>query len=308
MLLILAFVAVFMLWSWWTWPRIGHWLYDLSMALEARLYQVRKVPVAVAEMTLMTYQGGPPKAPATLLMLHGYSADKTIWLRFARHFVGDYRVIIPDLAGHGETGFRPRGSYDIPSQAQRLIQLLDACAVEKAHVIGNSMGGYIAAWLAATYPERVASVALIDPAGVASPLPSDMERLLAQGNNPFLIHSRADFDQFYAMTMASPPWVPGAVLAAVAERYERRRNELAEIFDDFHGSEPLESRLADIQAPALLLWGRKDRLIHVSSAQVWAQGIAQLRVELWDDIGHMPMVERPALTARLYREFLEGQV
>ncbi|MCX7080571.1 MAG: alpha/beta hydrolase, partial [Pseudomonas sp.] len=64
---------------------------------------------------------------------------------------------------------------------------------------------------------------------------------------------------------------------------------------------------ADIQAPALLLWGRKDRLIHVSSAQVWAQGIAQLRVELWDDIGHMPMVERPAQTARLYHEFLEEQ-
>jgi pimeloyl-ACP methyl ester carboxylesterase len=131
MLLIVALIAVFILWSWWTWPRIGQLLYDLSMALEARLYRLHKVPVAIAEMTLMTYQGGPPKASATLLMLHGYSADKTLWLRFARHFVADYGVIIPDLPGHGETGFRPRGSYDIPSQAQRLIQLLDARAIEK---------------------------------------------------------------------------------------------------------------------------------------------------------------------------------
>lgn len=306
MLMTLLLAAAFIILSWWNWPRLGQLLYDLSMALEAHLYHLRKVPVPIAEMTLSTYQGGPPKAP-TLLMLHGYSADKTVWLRFAQHLVADYRVIIPDLAGHGETGFRRRGSYDIPSQAQRLTQLLDACAVEKVHVIGNSMGGYLAAWLAATYPERVASLALIDPAGVASPLPSDMERLLAQGNNPFLIHSRADFDQFYAMTMASPPWVPGVILAALAERYQRRRDELAEIFQDFHGSDPLEPRLAEIQAPTLLLWGREDRLIHVSSAQVWAEGIARIRVELWDGIGHMPMVERPARTAQLYREFLQGQ-
>ena len=56
-------------------------------------------------------------------MLHGYSADKNLWLRFARHFVSDYRVVIPDLAGHGETGFKAGGGYDIPTQARRVIEL-----------------------------------------------------------------------------------------------------------------------------------------------------------------------------------------
>ena len=60
-------------------------------------------------------------------------------------------------------------------------------------------------------------------------------------------------------------------------------------------------------APALLLWGRKDRLIDVSSVAIWSKGIADLRVEIWDGIGHMPMVEAPASTARLYREFLASQ-
>jgi pimeloyl-ACP methyl ester carboxylesterase len=133
-----------------------------------------------------------------------------------------------------------------------------------------------------------------------------MERHLAAGHNPFLVHSRDDFAPFYAMTMASPPWLPSVVLAALAQRYEQRREELAEIFVDLRASPPMEPRLGDIRAPSLLLWGRKDRLIDVSSVPVWSKGIADLRVEIWDGVGHMPMVEKPGKTAALYRDFLEG--
>src|SRR3546814_3116994 len=87
------------------------------------------------------------------------------------------------------------------------------------------------------------------------------------------------------MTMASPPWLPSVVLAALAERYEQRRDELAEIFVDFRASPPMEPRLPDIRAPSLLLWGRKDRLIDVSSVPVWSKGIADLRVEIWEGVG-----------------------
>ncbi|KJZ40363.1 MULTISPECIES: alpha/beta fold hydrolase [Pseudomonas] len=304
MLLLVVVIAVIVAWSWLSYPAIGYWLYDWNMAIEAKLYRLHKIVVPIHEMTVSTWQGGPYEASSSVLMLHGYSADKNLWLRFARHFVGNYRVIIPDIAGHGETGFKAGGGYDIPLQAKRIIQLLDVCGVEKVHVIGNSMGGYIAAWLAATYPERIASVALIDPAGVTAPEASDLERHLAKGHNPFLIHSREEFRRFYAMTMAEPPWVPGVVLDAVAQRYEQSRDELEEIFNDFRASPPMEPILADIKCPALLLWGHKDRLIDVSSVAVWSKGIVDLRVHIWDHLGHMPMVEQPADTARLYREFL----
>jgi pimeloyl-ACP methyl ester carboxylesterase len=158
--------------------------------------------------------------------------------------------------------------------------------------------------LAATYPERIVSVALIDPAGVTAPEPSDLERHLARGHNPFLINSREEFKYFYAMTMADPPWVPRVVLDAFAHRYEQSRDELEEIFRDFRASPPMEPKLPSIKAPALLLWGRKDRLIDVSSVAIWSKGIADLRVEIWEGIGHMPMVEAPAGSAHLYREFL----
>ncbi|KPN89997.1 alpha/beta fold hydrolase [Pseudomonas nunensis] len=304
MLLLVVAIAVFAAWSWLSYPAVGHWIYDLSMALEAKLYRLHKIVVPISEMTVSTWQGGPYEASSSILMLHGFTADKNLWLRFARHFVGDHRVIIPDLAGHGETGFKAGGGYDIGLQAKRMIQLLDVCGVEKVHVIGSSMGGYVAAWLAATYPERVASVALLDPAGVTSPEISDMDRQLAKGHNPFLIHSREEFEYFYAMSMANPPWVPGVVMAAIAQRYEQSRDAFAEIFREFRASPPMEPKLPDIKCPALLLWGRKDRMIDVSSVAVWSKGIDNLRVDIWEGIGHLPMVEEPAGTARLYREFL----
>lgn len=306
MLLLWVILAVFIVWSWLTYPGIGQVLFDLSMALETRFSRLRKITVPISEMTVSTLQGGPYEASSSILMLHGYSADKGLWLRMARPFVNDYRVVIPDLAGHGETGFKAGGGYDIPTQARRVIELLDACGLDKVHVIGNSMGGHLAAWLAATSPDRVLTLALLNPAGVTSPQPSDMDRQLAAGHNPSLVHSREEFMPFYAMTMASPPWVPGMVMAAVAERYVQQREELAEIYTDFRASPPMEPHLAAIRAPSLLLWGRQDRVIDVSSVPAWSKGIADLRVEIWDGIGHLPMIEQPGKTAALYRDFLKG--
>jgi len=100
--------------------------------------------------------------------------------------------------------------------------------------------------------------------------------------------------------------VPGVVLAAVAQQYVQRREELAEIYTDFTSSPPMEPRLVDIRAPSLLLWGRQDRMIDVSSVPVWSKGIADLRVEIWEGLGHLPPIEKPGKTAALYREFLKG--
>ncbi|AGL84068.1 MULTISPECIES: alpha/beta fold hydrolase [Pseudomonas] len=306
MLVILVLLLLAALWCYRTYPRIGHLLYDASVALEARLYRLQKVPVQIGEETLMTYQGGPAQAPV-ILLLHGLSADKSIWLRFARHFNRDYRLLIPDLGGHGETAYAAHQDYRVPAQAQRLLRLLDACGIQRVQVIGNSMGGYIAAWLAAHAPQRISGLALFDPAGVEAPETSDLQHLLEQGKNPFLVRSRADFQHFYSLTMATPPWVPEAVLAAIAERYQARRGQLARIFAELQASPPMEPELAKIQAPTLLLWGREDRLLHPSSAQVWAKGLPQAQVQLWEGIGHMPMVERPVRSARLYQQFLERQ-
>tara|TARA_R110001592_G_scaffold24536_1_gene94419 strand:+ start:29175 stop:30119 length:945 start_codon:yes stop_codon:yes gene_type:complete len=286
--------------------QMGQWVYDSSMSAEASIYGFSEQEIPIGEMTLSVYRNnknlGSDKP--SILMLHGYSAEKAVWLRFARHFVNDFNVIIPDMAGHGKTGFDANWDYTGPAQAARLAALLDRLQIHQVHVIGNSMGGFIAAHFARLFPDRTLTATLVDPAGVTSPELSVMGEMLAKGENPFQVYSREDFDNFYAMTMAQPPFVPSFVKAGVADRYKARQDELKVIFEDFHGKDLLDNELSNITSPILIMWGAKDALIHVSSAKVWDDGLPNSELKIWQEIGHMPMLEIAQESAAVYRDFL----
>lgn len=278
-------------------------LYAKATAAEARAYGLRERRVDVGDGSLALLEGGPADAPPVVL-LHGYSADRVVWVRFARQLLRDHRVVVPELAGHGRTGFTSGADHSAPAQAARVESLLDRLGIDEAHVAGNSMGGFVAATLAVEHPHRVRSLLLSDAVGVASPEPSEAELLIREGRNPFLLDSVADFPTFYAMTMARPPFLPGFLRAAVAADYVARREELAEIFTDFHGVDTLDERLHEVGVPTLVVWGEQDRLVHPSTARVWSQGIAGARTLSYPDLGHMPMLEAPRRTATDYRAFL----
>ena len=283
----------------------GSFVYQHATELEAGLYGLQADQVDIGEMTMHLFRTELKEGRPTLLMLHGYSADKNVWTRFAKHFTEGYNVIVPDMAGHGATGFDPNWDYGGVAQVARLLKLLDELKIKKVHIIGNSMGGFIAAHFARLHPERTNSAALVDPAGVTSPEQSDMEKMLESGRNVFEISSREEFDEFYAMTMAQPPFFPDFILAAVAEQYKQRKGQLRAIFQDFHGKQALDKALQEIHVPVLLLWGDKDRLLHVSAVEVWKAGIKDIQVKVWPEIGHMPMMEIPSESADVYLEFLK---
>jgi pimeloyl-ACP methyl ester carboxylesterase len=168
------------------------------------------------------------------------------------------------------------------------------------------MGGFIAARLAHDHPERLLSTTLIDAAGVTSPQISIMGELLAKGNNPFLFKDRDGFRRLYPMTMAKAPWVPSMTLDWMADQYIARRPELARIFADFYNVNLLDKQLADIRVPTLVMWGAKDDLVSPTAADVWCNGIHDCRRVTYDDLGHMPMVEDPARSARDILHFIEA--
>lgn len=271
---------------------------------EARAYGLSERRVDVGDTALAVLQGGPADAPAVVL-LHGYSADRGVWMRFARHLLKDHRVVIPELAGHGASGFTSGTGFSAPAQAERVATVLDRLGIEQAHVAGNSMGGFVAATLALAHPDRVRTLLLSDAVGVASPEPSDAELEFRKGRNPFLLDDVADFDDFYAMTMARPPFVPAFLREALAADYVARRDQLDEIFHDWYGVATLDDRLGEITAPTLVMWGEKDRLVHPSTAQVWADGIPGASTVRYPDAGHMPMLEMPRQAATDYRAFLD---
>lgn len=278
-------------------------VYAGATRAEARAYGLRERRVDAGDTTLAVLEGGPADAPVVVL-LHGYSADRVVWVRFAKHLLRDHRVLVPELAGHGATGFISGTGHSAPAQAARVVAVLDRLGVEQAHVAGNSMGGFVAATVAVEHPDRVLSLLLSDAVGVASPEPSEAEEQFRRGLNPFLLDGVADFGAFYAMTMARPPFLPGFLRAAVAADYVSRREELAEIFDDFYGVATLDDRLGEITAPTLVMWGEEDRLVHPSTARTWVEGITGARAVTYPGIGHMPMLEVPRRSAADYRAFL----
>lgn len=288
---------------WWTYPRLGLWLYKHANKIEAKLYGLKNDVADLGELHMAYLSNEQPEKPV-LVLIHGFSADKAVWLRFARRLSQDYQLIIPDLAGHGETGFRKEWDYTIEAQAKRIVALLGKLNVSSAHIVGNSMGGFIAAHMGRFNADIVDSIVLIDPAGVKAPQQSKMDKMLAQGVNPFYIDNRQQFYQFFAMTMQKPPYLPQITKDALAEYYQARKPQLKQIFQAFNLPEgKLDNEVENIQVPALILWGEQDDILHVSAAQNW-QKIRQHQLVVWPDLGHMPMLEDPKRTEQALRGFL----
>ncbi len=252
------------------------------------------------------YEGGPADAE-TIVMIHGFGANRDNWLRFARHFTSRYHVIALDLPGFGESG-KPDIDYSVTGQTSRLHDFINVLGLETPHLIGNSMGGHIAALYAARYPSQVASVALLDNAGIASPKASEMFQMIERGEpNPLVVRQPEDFDKLMRFVFVSPPPMPDALKRHFAEQSMANREHYDHIFAQLRDRYvPLEPELPKIQVPTLVLWGDQDRVLDVSSIEVMKPLLKKPTVVVMKDCGHAPMLERPEETAQHYQVFLDS--
>jgi len=284
----------------------GQHLLTWATAFESRLYGFRTKQQNVGEFSYEYWDSGPSDKPV-LVLIHGFTADKLVWLRCAKYLTKAYRVIIPDIAGHGATEFLAGRGYGIPKQAERLNYFIKQLRLTtKPCIGGNSMGGFLAAQYARMYPNEVSKIICVDPAGVISPEKSTSQKLAEAGDNPFLMDDIKAFPRFYALTMAQPPFLPNLIKNAIAHKYVKRKTDFAEIFRDFFAPEDmLNGKLNEISCPILLLWGAKDQLIHISAAEIWQSETNGITV-IWDDLGHMPMMEAPKQCAKEMLRFLQA--
>jgi abhydrolase domain-containing protein 6 len=259
---------------------------------------VREVVVEGVTFSIAEGGSGPP-----LVLLHGFSASKETWYGFARHLVGTNRVIIPDLAPFG-SGSREGLSNSVSAQVVRLDALLGALDVSGAHVVGNSMGGYIGALLAVRHPARVGTLTLIDSAGVDMPRASAGSRRLEKGENLFMIDDTDDADAFFDIIFVKKPPITPSIRADFVATEQARRTHLKRWFDELREDYvPLEPLLKDVRAPTLVVWGREDQVLDVSMAEVFAKGLPDVRVHIIPNVGHCPQMEQPDVVADLVRTF-----
>jgi pimeloyl-ACP methyl ester carboxylesterase len=154
-----------------------------------------------------------------LVLVHGFGGDKANWTRLRRHLRGRYRLIIPDLPGFGESESPPQLRYRVQDHVERLRGFLRDLGVERSHMGGNSMGGFIVTLYATKYPIEVASLWLIDSGGVFSATPGELfDAVRSGGPNPMLPQTPAQFRKVLGFAMSKPPYIPGFVLDVLARR------------------------------------------------------------------------------------------
>jgi pimeloyl-ACP methyl ester carboxylesterase len=238
-----------------------------------------------------------------LLLIHGFGADKDTFVRVARYLTPRYHVIVPDLAGFGESAHPPAADYSPPAQVERLRSLARALGLKALHLGGSSMGGQIAMTWAALHPAEVESLWLLDPAGVWSvPQRGIDEYRQRTGRHPLLVRSGEEFRQTLAFAMSDPPFIPPSMIGVMARPRIRNYDLEVRILGQIH-ADPLEARVRGLSTPALIVWGSRDRVLDPASAEVLHRLLPRSVVKIMPGIGHIPMLERPQLSAEDYLAF-----
>ncbi|HEY9161784.1 MAG TPA: alpha/beta hydrolase [Desulfomonilia bacterium] len=241
-----------------------------------------------------------------LMLLHGFGADKDNFVRVARFLTNRYRVIIPDNLGFGESGHPADADYRPGAQAARLRNLALALGITKVHLGGSSMGGHISMMYAAMYPDEVQSLWLLDPGGIWSAPPGELQKVIAQGGeNPLMAKSEDDFARIFAFVMSKPPFIPRPMLNVMAKERIRNYNLEKRIFKEL-SDDSIEKHVAGLKTPALIVWGENDRVISAATAGVLHNLMPESRVIIMPGVGHLPMIEEPDRTAGDYLKFRDG--
>ncbi|MGH2740651.1 MAG: alpha/beta fold hydrolase [Actinomycetota bacterium] len=280
--------------------------------LPADLEQVT-IPVDGVRLSAYSFGEGPP-----LVLLHGLAASKLSWLPILRPLAERYRVIVPDLPGHGESS-KPRARYTPAYYAGVVTGLLDTVGAENPVLIGNSMGGRVALEVARRSPDRVAGLVLLDPAapggrwawmlqfvrvvptGVAAiPVPFQHEMI------------KTAIRQLFAV----PDRLPDAAYAAGADEFVRVHRSMRArmaVLASFRGlmADPRQEFwqfVRRIRLPSLIIWGAEDHLVSVRAGRRMASLMPASELHVLPSVGHVPQYEVPERTIDLVLRFLDQAV
>jgi pimeloyl-ACP methyl ester carboxylesterase len=251
----------------------------------------------------MPYLDGGRGEP--LVLVHGFAGDKDNFTRIARFLTPHFRIIAPDLPGFGEASRDPAAGHHVDAQVGRLRAFVGQLGLGAVHLGGNSMGGFIAAQYAATYPDAVRSLWLLDAAGATLARQTEIiGRYIETGELPLLVRDEADYGTLLRMVAHRMPVLPHSLRRVLARRAVADFALHGRIFREVGvESPPLDDRYAAIRAPTLIVWGRQDRILNPAAGELMRARIPRSRLVLMDATGHLPMIERPRAAAADFLAF-----
>jgi pimeloyl-ACP methyl ester carboxylesterase len=288
------------------------------MDVDWRAHQ-RWVTIAGRAMNVIDIGPSADAGPAagTIVFIHGLSGSWQNWLENLPFFAQTHRCIAMDLPGFGASEM-PADGISISGYASSVDELLRVLGVSRAVVVGNSMGGFIGAELAITFGTWVDKLVLVSAAGLAIEHQRN-ERLLSLlrvGSNVLALGT--GWLASKSEELARRPRSRRAMFNIVAAHPEKLPPPL--VAEQLRGSGkpgfvdaldaltdyPIRDRLGEITAPTLVVWGTEDALVPVDDAWEFGQLIPGSRVVVYEDTGHVAMLERPVAFNLLVEEFLES--
>ncbi len=284
-------------------------LFNVGVGVERSMSGLEKKEIQLKDHNWAYLEAGIPSDPAVLL-LHGFSADKDNWTRMVRHLDG-FHVIVPDLPGHGDSSFDGDVAYGFEIQSQRLAEFVNAIGLSSFHLVGNSMGGGIAALYTHANPDKVTSLTLMDAVGFYGETASEFEMILEnKGKNPLIVRQPEDMEVVMNFAMHQVPFMPWPATDVLARKAMEKTSANDYIFkhimDDIDAVKHTGGYTKifnNINVPSYVLWGEKDRVLDVSSVDKFLEHMPNVQTEILPDIGHLPMLENPEKTANLLQDF-----
>ncbi|GAA4835240.1 alpha/beta fold hydrolase [Actinomycetospora corticicola] len=244
-----------------------------------------------------------------VLMLHGTSGHLEAFVRNVGAFAERFTVHAVDMLGHGYTD-NPGGDLRIPRYVEHVLAYLDARGIERAHIVGESLGGWVAGRLAADHPDRVGRLVLVAPGGTVAN-PEVMERIRTSTRRAVETDDRALTRSRLELLMFDPANVSDE-LVDVRHRIYHRPAFVAGI-DHLLCLQQMENRTQDlltaeqmarIEAPTLIVWGAQNPFGDVPEAHRMQESIPGAKLEILGECGHWPQHEHAARFNDLALTFL----
>jgi pyruvate dehydrogenase E2 component (dihydrolipoamide acetyltransferase) len=268
---------------------------DVLKALDMRASP--PAPIVTSPTPVATPTTAPRPCAIPIVLLHGFSADKSTWRQILPLLGRDVETITLDLPGHGSSADQAAGN--IQDLACWVSDKLESAGIERAHLVGHSLGGATALALTALGRVAVQSVTLLAPGGLGPEINGSFIAGLTRSATPEAL------ERWLTLMLGENAALPQGYAAAVLGQLNRIGNRPAiealanRLFA--HGTQAFDMRpaLKALSVPTRIIWGRSDRVIPFSHTANMPDFVA---VHLLSGVGHVPQMEAPSLTARLIME------
>jgi pimeloyl-ACP methyl ester carboxylesterase len=255
---------------------------------------------------------GPP-----VVLIHGMLNSSSHWRSVAQSLASEYTVIAPDLIGHGDSA-APRGDYSLGAHAASIRDLLAAIGVDRASIVGHSLGGGVAMQFFYQFPQRVERLVLISSGGLGREVTASLRSAALPGVSPALaltIRPRLVGGLAYAGTRLRERGIgAGVYLQAVARALRPLQSAdarqaflhtLRAVIDARGQRVSATDRLYLLESlPTMIVWGERDNTIPLAHGRAAHEAIPHSTFHTLADAAHFPHLEDPDGLSELLREFL----